>query len=348
MRHPVVEEDLAAICSADLDWERLAGRTVLVTGANGLVGSSLAEALLYRNELRRGAPTRVVGLVRNGGRAAARFAAYVGRADLEIIVQDASEPVRISGPVDYVLHAAGQASPRHFSADPVGTYMPNTLGTHNLLALADEQKSEGFLFVSSGAVYGSVSGPSPITETTYGVVDPLDVKSCYAESKRMGETMCRAWHHQHGVPARIARLGHTYGPNMRRDDDRAFAEFVFCIVEGRDILLNSAGTTRRFFSYITDTTIGLLRVLLDGRNGEAYTVANPGAESSILDLAQLLTELYPARGSIVRVNAAPRPQHYLPNTDEVPSVDITKMRELGWTPVVDLPTGFRRTIASYL
>ena len=343
----MVEEDLAVICGAPLEWEKLAGRTVLLTGANGLVGATLAEALLYRNELGRGEPTRVVALVRDRARGEARLAAYAGRADLEILVQDASEPVRTEGPVDYIIHAAGQASPRYFGADPVGTYMPNTLGTHHLLALAHGKRSKGFLFVSSGAVYGSVAGPASITESTYGVVDPLDVKSCYAESKRMGETMCRAWHHQYGVPARIARLGHTYGPHMSRTDDRAFAEFVFCVVDGRDILLNSDGQTRRIFSYITDTTLGLLRILLDGRDGEAYTVANPAAESSILGLARLLTELDPSRGSTVRVNAAPRPAHYLPNTDEVPSVDITKMRALGWEPTVDLTTGFRRTIASY-
>src|SRR5204863_3920089 len=257
----------------------------------------------------------VVALSRDAGRLAERFSAYAGRADLELVAHDVALPWQPSGALDFVIHAASPATPRAFGSDPIGTYQPNVLGTHRLLELAHAKEALGFLFVSSGAVYGAVAGPGPITESSLGSVDPLDLKSCYAESKRMGEAMCAAWHHQRGLPTRIARVGHTYGPHMRRSDDRAFAEFVFCVVDGRDILLNSDGQARRMFSYVSDTTEGLLRVLLDGRNGEAYTVANPAAESSILDLARLVTTLYPERGSTVRVNAAPRPAGHLPNAD---------------------------------
>ena len=346
-RHPVVEEDLRAIAAHPLAWDRFGGRTVLVTGASGLVASYLVETLLHLNETLR-LDVRVVALVRDEQRARERFAVYDGRPDLRYLVQSAADPLALAGRADYIVHAAGHASPRWFGLDPVGTYAPNVLGTHHLLTHAHDHGTESLLFVSSGAVHGALPAGAVLTENTYGVVDPLDVKSCYAESKRMGETMCASWFVQFGVPARIARLGHTYGPGMRRDDERAFADFVFSVVDGRDIVLNSDGLATRMFCYLSDATVGLLAALLAGRPGEAYLVANGEAATTIRALAELVTSLYPERGSRVRVEPAARPTGYLPNTDPAMPLDTSKMRALGWQPAVGLTEGFRRTIASYL
>jgi UDP-glucuronate decarboxylase len=348
LRHVVVTEDLARISSARLPWERLADEVVLVTGANGLVASYLVEALLYRREIDAPGPRRVVALVRSRDRACARFAAYGGRSDLELLVQDASEPVRYADRIGFVVHAAGQATPRHFGVDPVGTYMPNVLGTHHLLERAHRDGAASFLFVSSGAVHGAMPETAVLREDVYGVVDPLDLRASYAESKRMGETMCRSWHAQFGVPARIARLGHTYGPGMRRDDERAFAEFVFNVVDRRDILLNSDGAAVRPYCYLADAIEALLRVLLDGVAGEAYLLANPAARCSIRELAGLVASLYPDRGVQVRVGSAPTRAGYLPNRDPARPIDTSRITGLGWVPTTTLEDGFRRTIASYL
>jgi UDP-glucuronate decarboxylase len=347
-RHAVVTEDLARISAAPLAWDRLDGEVVLVTGANGLVASYLVEALLHRREIGATGPARVVALVRSRDRACARFAAYEGRRDLEILVQDAAEPLRCDGRIGYVVHAAGQATPRHFGADPVGTYMPNVLGTHHLLERAYRDRARSFLFVSSGAVHGAIPEAAVLREDTYGVVDPLDLRASYAESKRMGETMCRSWHAQFGVPARIVRLGHTYGPGMRRDDERAFAEFVFNVVDRRDIVLNSDGAAVRPYCYLADATEALLRDLLDGAPGEAYLLANPAATCSVRELAELVASLYPERGVSVRFGGPPTRAGYLPNRDPARPIDTSKIAALGWAPTTTLEDGFRRTIASYL
>lgn len=347
-RHAVVTDDLTRISAAQLPWERLDGRVVLVTGANGLVASYLVEALLYRREIGAPGPACVVGLVRDLARARERFAAYEGRPHLALVVQDASEPLRYDERINFVVHAAGQATPRHFGADPVGTYMPNVLGTHHLLERAHRDAVQSFVFLSSGAVHGTIPETAVLREDVYGVVDPLDLRASYAESKRMGETMCRSWHAQFGVPTRIVRLGHTYGPGMRRDDERAFAEFVFNVVDRRDIVLNSDGAAVRPYCYLADAAEALLRVLLVGAAGEAYLLANPEASCSVRELAELMASLYPERGVRVRVGGMPPRPGYLPNRDPARPIDTSKITALGWTPTTTLEDGFRRTIASYL
>jgi UDP-glucuronate decarboxylase len=348
-RHRVVVEDLERIAAEPLPWQRLHDATVVVTGGAGLIASYLIEAILFANEHRGRAPTRVIATVRNVEAARERFAAYTGRADLEIIAHDVASPLPEIGRMHYLVHAAGQATPSQFGRDPVGTYAPNVLGTHHLLERAHRDGTVGALFLSSGAVHGELPPSTDfVREDVYGVVDPLDPRASYAESKRMGETICRSWFTQFGVPVRIARLGHTYGPGMRRTDERAFAQFVFSVVDGKDIVLNSDGSAVRPYCYLADATSALLRILLAGADGEAYFVVNPSASCSVRELAELLAGLAPAGRVSVRRSDGASPNHYLPNRDPARPVDIAKIRALGWQPTIGLREGFVRTIESYL
>src|SRR3546814_1330299 len=122
----------------------------------------------------------------------------------------------------------------------------------------------GFLFISSSEVYGAVSQEAPLEEKHYGVIDPATLRACYAESKRMGETMCIAWHQQYGIPTFIARPFHTYGPGLVPSDGRVFSDFVFNIVRNENIVMNSDGMARRAFCYATDAVVGLFSILLKG------------------------------------------------------------------------------------
>lgn len=348
-RHRVVEEDLAGIVAADLPWRRFAGKAVLVSGANGFLPAYMIEALLRLNETAGGPPARVVGLVRNREKALARFAAYGGRDDLEFVVQDVCEPVAFGGRVDFVIHAASQASPKHFGADPVGTISANLLGTHNLLRLASEKGSEGFLLFSSGEVYGEVDPAKvPTKEGDYGYLDPTAVRSCYAEGKRAAETLCVAWAHQHGVPAKIVRPFHTYGPGMSLDDGRVFADFVADVVNRRDILMKSDGSARRAFCYLADATLGFFTVLLKGESGQAYNVGNDRTEASILELAERVAAIFPERQTRVIRRDSAQGADYLKSGISRNCPDVSKIRALGWRPTTTIEAGFRRTIESFL
>ena len=344
--HAVVREDLARVAATSLPWERLAGTTLVVTGAAGFLPAYLVESALYLNAARGGEPVRVVGLVRNLARARERFAAYAGRDDLTLIEHDAAEPWTPAGPVDWLVHAASPASPKLYLTDPVGTIAPNVSGTRHLLEVARRSEVRGFLLFSSGEVYGPNPAKVPTGEGDYGPVDPLDARSPYAEGKRAAEALCAAYHRQYGLPAVIVRPFHTYGPGMRLDDGRVFADFVRDIVARRDLTLASDGRATRAFTYLSDATIAYWTVLLTGEPGTAYNVADDGGELSIADLARLLVSLYPERN--LRVAFGPPPAAAAAVSKLARSCpDVARLRALGWSPGVTVAEGFRRTVRYY-
>lgn len=346
-RNPIIQQDVARIAASDLPWSRFSGKTILVSGANGFLPAYLVETLTQLNEA-NGTGCKVIGLVRNAGKAQARFDHLLNRADFSLHVQDVCSPVTIDSKIDFVIHAASQASPKFYGKDPVGTLSANTIGTNNLLSLARDHKAEGFLFFSSGDVYGRSATPEvPTKEDVYGYLDPTDVRSCYGESKRLGETMCIAWSHQYGVPVQIVRPSHTYGPGMALDDGRVFADFVSNVVRHENILVKSRGTARRPFCYLADATLGYFTVLLKGADRQAYNVGNENCYLSVAELAGLLTGLFPERGLTVQFQPDFTQPGYIQSTAQGGSLDSSKLRALGWDATTGAEEGFRRTVLSY-
>lgn len=345
-RHPIVTVDMELLISQySIPWHNLRSKTVMITGAAGFLAAYMVETLLFLNETQQLNVT-VIAVVRNRNGFDRRFRHHLGRTDLICIEQDISLPFQVDWRVDFIIHAASQASPKYYATDPVGTLSANTLGTAQLLELARNYHAEGFLYFSSAEVYGEAARV-PTAESDYGYLDPLAVRSCYAESKRMGENMCVSWHHQYGVPAKIVRPFHTYGPEMRLDDGRVYADFVADVVNGRDIVLKSDGLTRRSFCYLADATAGFWMVLLSGANAQAYNIGNPDGEISIRDLASLVAELYPEKQISVRFEHRKESEGYLLSQISVTCPDITLARSLGWCPITSIENGFRKTIESY-
>jgi len=346
-RHPVFLQDMEQVAGLDLPWGDFAGKIVLITGASGFLPAYMVETLLWLNEQKKlSTPCTVIALVRNEDKARQRFSDYAGRGDLKFVVQDVCAPIEMEGPVDYIVHAASQASPKYYGTDPVGTLSANVLGTHQLLELARSKGAKRFLFFSSAEVYGAVASGQP-NEQQYGYLDPLAVRSCYAESKRMGENMAVCWHHQFGLPVVIARPFHTYGPGMDLGDGRVFADFVADIVAGRDIVMKSDGLAVRAFCYLAEATAGFFTVLLKGADGHAYNIGNDGAQSSIVGLAELLVSLFPERNLRVQKHDLPCATAYLQSPVNRICPDITKARDLGWQPRTGLADGFTKTIRSF-
>jgi nucleoside-diphosphate-sugar epimerase len=348
MRHVTIEEDVRRITDQDLPWSEFEDRAILITGANGFLPAYMVETILYLNEKRFAKPAKVIALVRNRARAEARFADYANRDDLQLLVQDVCTPVKLVEDVPWIVHAASQASPKYYGSDPAGTLSANVLGTYHLLELAREKKTRGFLFFSSGEVYGEVDQTRvPTREEQYGYVDPVDVRSCYAESKRLGETMCVAWHHQFGVPTKIVRPFHTYGPGMSLTDGRSFADFVADIVAGQDIVLKSDGSAVRAYCYLADAVAGFFTVLFKGAPGEAYNIGDEKGETSVGDLAQTLARVFAYRNLRVVCREAAPPPGYLKSPISRSCPDTSKARRLGWRPTTSIPEGFTRTVRSF-
>ena len=343
----IVREDLIEICKENLDWAQLSNKNILITGANGILPSYMIETILMLKELNIIHNIQLLALVRNKFKAENRFQDYLKDNCIKFIIQDVCDPINIPEKIDIIIHAASQASPKYYGIDPVGTLSPNIFGTTNLLKLAKEKCVKNFIFFSSAEVYGNLQNKKAIKETDFGSLDPLNIRSCYAESKRMGENICSSWHSQFNVPIKIIRPFHTYGPGMLIDDGRIFADFVFSIINNQNIVIKSDGTARRAYCYLKDAIIAYFYVLLMGEFGEAYNVGNPYQEYNVKELANILVNLFPEKSLLIETNPLFSSTSYLASKVNQFLPDTSKIEALGWYPKVDVKNGFKRTILSY-
>lgn len=346
MNLKIIDEDLVYMAGVNLPWRQLEGKNILVSGANGALPAYMIELILHLNKTVFNRPATVFALARNETKTRARFERYQSNEHLKFIWQDVCQPVIVEDDLDYIIHAASQASPKYYGTDPVGTLLPNVLGTYNLLELARQKNIEGFLFFSSGAVYGDVSNNNKLTsEDNFGSLDPLTIESCYSESKRMGENMCTAWFKQYQIPIKIIRPFHTYGPGIALDDGRVFADFCKNIIHNEDIVMNSDGSAKRAFCYLADAVVGFFVVLLQGQVGESYNIAGD-KEISILELATTLIGFFPEKNLQIHYQKNQN-QGYIKTNISHYAPDTSKIRNLGWQPKYSMKNGFKRMISSY-
>ncbi|MDB5158570.1 MAG: dTDP-glucose 46-dehydratase [Mucilaginibacter sp.] len=343
----IIADDITNVISSNIvNWNLLQGKTVLITGANGFLPAYMVYTLLKLNDA-FSMDIKILALVRNYDKAAIRFEGSMDRPDIKFIIQDVSDPIDITEKIDFIVHAASQASPKFYGSDPVGTINANVQGTLNLLKLARKNNVDKFLYFSSSEIYGTVTPEKEfISENDFGYIDLLNVRSCYAESKRMGETMCISWMHQYNIPVSFARIFHSYGPGMDLQDGRVFADFIADIVNNKDIVMQSDGTAVRAFCYLTDATLAFFLILLCGKNGEAYNMGNPACESSVISLADKLVNLFPEKKLKV-VQKQIKKEGYIKSPVHRVVPDVSKLIKLGWQPVVSIEQGFKRTISSY-
>ena len=206
---------------------------------------------------------------------------------------------------------------------------------------------KGFLFFSSGAVYGDTSIATEfIKENQYYQIDPLEITSCYSESKKMAENMCFSFYKQFNLPIKIIRIGHTYGPGINLNDGRVFSDFIKNILDNKDLVIKSDGEAKRAFCYITDAINAFFLVLFNGKSGEAYNMSNNDYFVSIKELAEILTEkVFKDKGIDIIFNHSEG--KYTVNNKGNVSICIDKICKLGWEPKVSIEEGFRRTILSF-
>ena len=345
--NPIIREDVDRIIrDGGKLFDSFRGSTVAVTGPYGMLASYLVFTLIRLNETDPDFRVRILALGRNEEKLKARFGPYAEAPYFRFLKTDLNGPNDIEDPVDYIIHAASFASPDAYSRDPVGVILPNTAGTLHLLELARKKKSRSLLFFSSGEIYGAVRSPL-ISETEGGFLDPAAVRSCYGESKRLGETLCAAYAHEYGVPAKIVRPSHTYGPTMDPEHDtRVFASFVSDALNGRDIAMTSDGTATRCFIYIADATLAYFKVLIDGVPGEAYNVTNPDGVLTIYELALLIAGLVP--GKKLNVTRKAPPEGYMDRGKTAYTrLDTAKLEALGFRCRVSAKEGFARTLESF-
>lgn len=341
----ILQEDIETIAANRMViWEQFAGKTVLITGASGLIGRQLVMSLLLAGE-RFHFPVKVIALVHSMNRAKRVFHELLSCRNLSFIEQDITGKIQVDGSVDYIIHGAGVTDSRFFVANPVETIESGVRGCSNVLAFAREKKIQSGVYLSTMEVYGVNNEKDRLSEEDYGYMDPVQVRSSYPESKRMCECLCRAYAEEYHVPFKIARLTQTFGAGVERKDRRVFAQFAGAVMEQRDIVLFSKGETVRNYLYTSDAVTGILLLLLKGETGQAYNLANEDTQISIYDMAQMLVREYGNGRMGVRVELEDAKKHGFNPTAKT-CIACGKIKELGWEAAVDLRQAYDRMIRS--
>jgi UDP-glucuronate decarboxylase len=355
----LLDEDLDAIC-ADLvaEFGAMSGGRLLVTGGGGFLGYYLVQSVLYWNDTRAAGAKINVAVYDNYARGVPEWLeALRGRGDLELRRHDMIEQLPTDiGHFDYVIHAAGIASPIFYRAEPLKCIDANVNGLRNLLdyAVAEREKGRplsGFLFYSSSEIYGDPASTAiPTPEDYRGNVSCTGPRACYDETKRFGETMCVVYAKQEGIPVRMARPFNNYGPGLKITDGRVIPDFAKDIFAGRDLVMLSDGSPTRTFCYATDAITGYFKVLVRGSAGEPYNIGIDRPEISIANLAELTAK---AAGDIcgyrgkVMLGKSNEADYLIDNPNRRCPVIEKARNELGFAPKVLIEDGIYRSLIWY-
>lgn len=343
---PVFKEDMEQIIHADfIPWENLNGKTIFITGATGLIGYYLVSALIYRNIVAK-SNIRILALVRNEQAALEQFQEqrkadpghlYFVQGSLECFPE-------IPDKIDYIVHAGGPTASRYFVEKPVETILVSINGMLQILKLANVNKIGGLVYLSSMEIYGTYSKSLKIQENSPSYLDVMNVRSSYPESKRLCENLCSSFFQEYRVPAKVIRLTQTFGPGIKEDDQRVFAQFIRAYLNNKNICLLTSGKTKRSYLYLSDAVTSILCVLLKGKPGEAYNAANETTYCSISEMADFIaTEI--AHGTISvehKFSSEEELKQYLPTA--YTDLNTQKLRGLGWRWHIDLKEAFLRSI----
>lgn len=301
---------------------------ILVTGGAGFIGSHLIDRLMQQGHDVVCLDNFYTGHKRN-------LQQWMGHHNFELIRHDITEPIRLE--VDQVYHLACPASPVHYQYNPVKTIKTNVMGTLNMLGLAKRVKAR-FLLASTSEVYGDPE-VHPQPEEYRGNVNPIGIRSCYDEGKRVAETLAFDYHRQNDVDIRVARIFNTYGPRMLENDGRVVSNLIVQALRGEALTVYGDGSQTRSFCYVSDLVEGLMR-LMNGNSIGPINLGNPG-EYTILELAQTIQQMINP-GTSVKFEPLPQddPRRRKP--------DITRAKtQLGWEPTIPLQEGLERTIADF-
>jgi UDP-glucuronate decarboxylase len=301
---------------------------ILVTGGAGFIGSHLIDRLMTEGHEVICLDNFYTGDKRN-------ILRWIDSPFFELIRHDITEPIRLE--VDQIYHLACPASPVHYQYNPVKTIKTNVMGTLNMLGLAKRIKAR-FLLASTSEVYGDPE-IHPQVEEYRGNVNPIGIRSCYDEGKRVAETLAFDYHRQNDVEIRVARIFNTYGPRMLENDGRVVSNLVVQALQGKPLTVYGDGSQTRSFCYVSDLVDGLIR-LMNGDFMGPVNLGNP-EEYTILELAQTVQSMI---NPDVALKFEPLPQ----DDPRRRQPDITRAKtHLGWQPTVPLSEGLRLTIEDF-
>ena len=335
-------EDVHYVAQLNLPWEKLRNKSLMLSGATGLIGSFLVDVILEKNLIDHLNCT-VYALGRNEKKANERFSKYINDSRYKFIQYDVKLPLDYEGKekIDYILHLAANTHPMLYATDPIGTITTNIIGVQNMLEFAVEHQATRFAFASSNEVYGENRGDVELFDEDYcGYIDCNTLRAGYPESKRCGEALCQAYKTQKDLDVVVLRVTRSYGPTMLMSDSKAISQFIKKGLAGEDIVLKSAGTQYYSYTYMADAVSGVLYALLSGENGEAYNIAEEQSDIMLKDLAAIIAG-FNGKQVVFEIPDAVEAAGYSKATKA--RLNGEKLKKLGWTPRYTIQTGLERT-----
>lgn len=336
----ILQQDISGFVASFTDYEQLRGKSFAITGATGLLGSVTIKCLMSLNE-RYHLNLRILAVVRN----TAKALAVLGEESecLMFYNYDFTSSDRFNPPltVDFIIHYASPTASKYFVQHPVETITAGINGTREILEYAKDTHLQGVVYLSSMEAYGQVvDDAKPLTESCQGYVDLADARSSYPMAKRAAECLCHAYFTEYDIPVRIIRLAQTFGAGVARDDNRVFAQFAHSVMNSQNIVLFTQGEQKHCYCYTIDAVKAVLCVLLKGKDGETYNVANEQTYISILEMAQFVCKEFNQKvKTVIQLQDG---MGYPPPTKL--KLDTSKIRALGWAPQYNLRQMFTNLI----
>lgn len=335
----------------NIDWSRLEGKKVLITGGTGLVGYGIARYLLHRNEkFNSGIDVNV--MARDESCIREKFSEFLGSPSFTYMCQDIRDTLSDEYKADYIIHAAGKGAPAFFVKNPLEILDVSYTGTKNVLDYAGRVHAEKVVYISSGEVYGILKDTETkaagsrikeygMTEDQCANIDILKSRSCYAVGKAMAENLCVCYGEKNDVNVNIARLCHTYGADILADESRVIFQFMRNVLNGEDVVLKSEGLQKRSYCHINDVVKGIMYILLYGSRGEAYNVSNRESVVSIRELAELIAGIKNKRVVYGQQSIEEKSGN---SNIEFAVLNSEKLERLGYRPTIGLNEGLKEVI----
>ena len=334
--------DLDTVIDQIPEIKMLEGKSVLITGAAGLICSSVVDILMRYNETHnQGIMIYAAG--RWPEEMQDRFGQITEKDYFHFVEYDAARnDNRFSVKADFIIHGASNAFPSMIVKEPVETMLSNFTGLYHLLNYAREVGTKRILYISSSEVYGKKEGSSPYMEGEYGFIDLLNSRNSYSVGKRAAETLCASYADEYGVESVIVRPGHIYGPTASPMDNRVSSAFAYAAARGESLELKSSGSQIRSYCYCLDCASAILKVLLQGENIHAYNISNPASIISIKEMAEMMAEAGEVKLLFKTASEADK-KGFNPMANS--SLDSTNLEKIGWKGCFDARTGISHTVS---